>query len=223
MWVHVATGPDQVWSWDITWLKTPVRGVYSYLYLIMDIWSRKIMGWAVLSIESSAHASELFRATCARYKLDPKGIVLHSDNGGPMKGATMQVTLERLGVLPSFSRPGVSNDNPFSESIFRTLKYRPEYPAKPFATIEDARKWVESFVRWYNTEHRHSGIRFVTPEDRHTGREIEILTKRHRVYTQARKRRPDRWSSDTRNWNPITSVYLNPEQEVEEAIHKTAA
>lgn len=220
---HVATGPNQVWSWDITYLKTPVRGLFLYLYLMMDVWSRKVVGWAVHEVELADLAAALFTETCRVHHLDPTGIVLHADNGGPMKGATMVVTLERLGVLASFSRPGVSNDNPFSESLFRTLKYRPEYPTQPFADIAAARAWVRTFVRWYNTAHLHSAIRFVTPEDRHTGRDIAILAARHTIYVDAQARHPERWSGSTRNWDPITDVTLNPERGVESTLQHIAA
>lgn len=208
---HVATGPNQVWSWDITYLPTPVRGVFFYLYLIMDIFSRKVVGGTVQLEESADHAARLFQTTCRDSGLDPVGIVLHADNGGPMKGATMLATLERLGVLPSFSRPSVSNDNPFSEALFRTLKYRPAYPERPFADLDAARTWVADFVDWYNHAHRHSAIRFVTPEERHTGREGALLQARHALYQRARHRRPERWSRTTRNWTPIPEVRLNPE------------
>ncbi len=210
---HVATGPNQLWSWDITYLKTPVRGVFAYLYLMLDVWSRKIVGWAVHDEESAECAAALFLAICRADRLDPAGIVLHADNGGPMKGATMVVTLERLGVLASFSRPGVSNDNPYSEALFRTLKYRPEFPTQPFADLGAARAWVEAFVRWYNTEHLHSAIRFVTPADRHAGRDTALLLARRAVYTRARRRTPARWSGALRNWTPIPVVRLNPEDE----------
>lgn len=208
---HVATKPNEVWSWDITYLMTPVRGVFFYLYLIMDIWSRKIVAFEVYDVEAAELSASLFAATCHAEHIDPDSLVLHSDNGGPMKGATMVVTLERLGVLASFSRPGVSNDNAFSEALFRTLKYRPEYPSKPFANIEAARAWVSSFVRWYNTQHLHSSIRFVKPADRHTGRDVAILAARQAVYEAARTERPDRWSGPIRNWEPIKDVRLNPE------------
>lgn len=210
---HEATRANQVWSWDITYLKTPIAGVFFYLYLIVDIWSRKIVGWAVYPTEAAQHASELFAATCRATNCDPTRLALHADNGGPMKGATMLVTLERLGVLPSFSRPGVSNDNPYSEALFRTLKYCPAYPTHPFADLAAATRWVEHFVHWYNHVHQHSAIRFITPDDRHTGRETAILTKRHHVYTQARTQHPARWSGPTRDWTPITSVHLNPEHD----------
>ena len=220
---HVAMGPDQVWSWDITYLKTPVRGLFFYLYLMLDIWSRKIVGWNVYDVESADLAAALLTHTCARHHLDPRGIVLHADNGGPMKGATMVVTLERLGVLASFSRPSVSNDNPFSESLFRTLKYRPEYPTQPFADLAAARAWVRAFVRWYNTEHLHSAIRFVTPDDRHAGRDVALLAARHLVYERARADNPERWSGNTRNWHPINVVELNPEHAVASAAKGIAA
>ena len=132
---HVATAPCQVWSWDITYLKGPVRGSFYYLYMIEDVWSRKIVGWAVHPEESAEHASELFSTTCRRLELEPEGIVLHSDNGSPMKGSTMLATLQKLGVVPSFSRPRVCDDNPFSEALFRTLKYRPDYPSRAFTCL----------------------------------------------------------------------------------------
>ena len=210
---HVATGPNQLWSWDITYLKTPVRGVFAYLYLMLDVWSRKIVGWAVHDSEGAEQAAALFRAICHAQHLDPHGIVLHADNGSPMKGATMVRTLERLGVLASFSRPGVSNDNAYSEALFRTLKYCPAYPRQPFADLAVARVWVEAFVVWYNTQHLHSAIRFVTPEDRHTGRDLARLRARSAVYTRARRRRPGRWSGTVRNWTPIAAVRLNPESD----------
>jgi len=207
---QIAHGPNQVWSWDITYLPTPVRGVFLYLYLILDVWSRKIVGAHVYDSELATHAAALFERTCERAQLDPRGLVLHADNGGPMKASTMVVTLERLGVLPSFSRPRVSNDNPFSEALFRTLKYCPAYPSRPFADLPAAADWVEGFVQWYNHAHQHSAIRFVTPEDRHTGREAAILAQREAVYARARHQHPERWSGATRNWTPVTTVRLNP-------------
>jgi putative transposase len=209
---HVATAPNQVWSWDITYLQTTIKGRFFYLYLMMDIYSRRIMGWAVHEEETAELASMLMRATCADNDLDPAGIVLHSDNGGPMRGATMLATLQWLGVVPSYSRPRVSNDNPFSEALFRTLKYQTNLPYKPFATRDEARGWAARFVHWYNEEHHHSALRFVTPDDRHFGREEAILAERRRVYHRARHRRPDRWSGATRNWTPTGPVYLNPEE-----------
>jgi putative transposase len=208
---HVATGPNQVWSWDITYLRSPVLGAFFYLYLVVDVWSRKIVAWEIHTTESPELASRLIERTCCDLKIDPFGLVLHSDNGGPMKGTTMVATLERLGILPSFSRPRVSNDNPFSEALFRTLKYCPEYPSRPFADLAAARSWVESFAAWYNTVHLHSGIRFVTPDDRHSGRETILLNHRNQVYACAQAVHPERWSRGTRCWQPIARVYLNPE------------
>ena len=209
----LATGPYQVWSWDITYLKSPVRGMFYYLYMVMDVWSRKVMGAVVHETESSELSSDLIDDICAREGIQREGIVLHSDNGGPMKGSTMLATLDRLGITASFSRPRVSNDNPFSEAIFRTVKYRPEYPAGSFASLEAAKDWVEWFVRWYNTEHLHSAICFVTPEERHSGKEWQILENRKAVYERARKRNPERWSGRIRNWNPVEIVRLNPDME----------
>ena len=211
---HVATGPNQLWSWDITYLKTPVRGVFAYLYLMLDVWSRKIVGWAVHDVEAAEHAAALFLATCGAQHLNPTGVVLHADNGGPMKGATMVATLERLKVLASFSRPGVSNDNAYSESLFRTLKYCPAYPTQPFADLAAAHTWVAAFVHWYNTQHLHSAIRFVTPDDRHAGRDIALLHARRAVYLRAQRRTPARWSRHVRNWDRINAVQLNPEHDV---------
>ena len=210
---HVAMGPYEVWSWDITYLRSAVRGAFYYLYLVEDIWSRKIVGWAVHEEESMDLASQLIDDTAATVNCDRNGLVLHSDNGGPMKGSTMLATLQRLGIVASFSRPHVSDDNPYSESLFRTLKLRPEYPRGAFASLEAARQWVADFVAWYNGEHLHSSIGFVTPEDRHTGRDIDILTARKKTYESARKRHPERWSRNTRNWQRVEVVKLNPEKE----------
>lgn len=206
---HIATRPNQVWSWDISYLKSTIRGRFFFLYFMLDIYSRRIVGWAVHDEESGEHASALFEATCDEAELDPKGLIFRSDNGGPMRGSTMLATLDRLGVRASFSRPGVSADNAFSEALFRTLKYRPDYPA-PFDSLEQARAWVAAFVAWYNGEHRHSALRFVTPDDRHFGREAAILAARERVYEQARRRHPERWSGDARNWTPVGAVRLGP-------------
>jgi len=158
-----ATMPNELFSWDITYLPTRVLGMYFYLYLFMDIFSRKIVGWQVYDTESSELASELMRDICKRENITSGQVVLHSDNGSPMKGATMLATLQALGVAPSFSRPAVSNDNPYSEAVFKTMKYRPAYPTQAFDDIRAARQWVGTFVYWYNNEHRRSAIRFITP------------------------------------------------------------
>ncbi len=215
-----ATAPGQLFSWDITYLPTQVMGIYFYLYLFMDIYSRKIVGWQVYETESSDLASEVMRDICERESIAPKQVVLHSDNGSPMKGATMLATLQALGVMPSFSRPAVSNDNPYSESLFKTLKYRPAYPRQPFENLMAARQWVGTFVHWYNEEHRHSAIHFVTPAQRHAGQDGALLRKRVAVYEAARARHPERWSGATRNWAPVTIVHLNPEKSITEVVNK---
>lgn len=206
-----ATAPNQVYSWDITYLPTTVRGQFFYLYLFLDIFSRKVVGWQVYDAENSAHASDLLRDICDREGLSRHQLILHSDNGGPMKGATMLATLQSLGIMPSFSRPAVSNDNPYSESLFKTLKYRPNYPLKPFDCLNAAREWVTVLVDWYNHEHRHSAIGFVTPDQRHAGLDGGILAHRQSVYESARLKQPQRWRDRTRNWQRIQTVNLNPD------------
>ena len=207
-----AKGPCEVWSWDIPWLPGPIAGIFFYLYLIVDIFSRKIVGREVHDRETAELAAQVLKRAVWAEKCLTSPLVLHADNGSPMKGATMKVTMERLGVTPSFSRPRVSNDNPVSEALFRTCKYTPNWPSRGFATIEEARAWVQGFATWYNTEHRHSAIRFVTPDQRHRGEDRALLASRHQVYELARAARPDRWSGQTRNWQPIGSVWLNPER-----------
>jgi putative transposase len=182
-----ATAPNAAWCWDITFLASSIRGQFYRLYLIEDLFSRKIVGWEVHAEESAAHASRMIERACLAEGVHRPGLVLHSDNGSPMKGATMLSTLQRLGVVPSFSRPSVSDDNPYAESLFRTLKYTPAFPHQPFASLADARAWVARFVYWYNEEHRHSAIRFVTPGQRHRGEDIAILAHRHRVYADAQR------------------------------------
>jgi len=218
-----AIAPNQIYTWDITYLPTQVKGIFFYLYLVLDIYSRKIVGWQVHSEELSVLAADLMVDICQREGIERNQVTLHSDNGSPMKGATMLATLQELGVVPSFSRPSVSNDNPFSESVFRTLKYRPEYPEKPFVDLSAARCWVKGFVQWYNHEHCHSGIKFVTPTQRHTGEDVEILAKRKQVYQKAKLQNPNRWSGEIRNWDRIKEVHLNPEKGKSEVRENKAA
>lgn len=213
-----ATGPNQVYSWDITYLKTPIKGVFYYLYLFMDVWSRMIVGWTVEENEDGEIASEVIKRICREQGI--KSIYLHADNGGPMKCGTMLATLQWLGVVPSFSRPQVSNDNPFSESLFKTLKYRASFP-KNFKSLDDAIAWVKLFVKWYNEEHHHSAIKYVTPKQRHYGKDITILLRRKETYIAAKNKRPDRWSGNIRNWNRIEEVFLNKQIE-EIKIRKVA-
>lgn len=209
---YIAEAANDVWSWDISYMSSWVRGQFFYLYLIMDIFSRKIVGWEVHDREGGEEAASLIQravlAECCMFK----PLVLHADNGSPMKSQTMQAKLYDLGVVPSHSRPRVSNDNPYSESLFRTLKYCPQWPSQGFESVEAARKWVSQFAHWYNEEHRHSRIRFVTPAQRHRGEETEILARRDQLYALAKEKRPARWSGQTRNWTPVGYVALNPER-----------
>jgi transposase InsO family protein len=215
---HVATAPGQVWCWDMTYLPTQVGGQWFYLYLILDLYSRKVIGWEVHAEDDGDHAARLVARTAlaegvAMIERD-KRPVLHGDNGATIKATTVIAMLHWLGIKPSYSRPRVSDDNAFVESLFRTAKYRPEFPAKGFQTLDDARQWARSFVHWYNFNHRHSGIRYVSPAQRHAGEDRVILARRHAVYLQARERNPSRWSRHTRNWTRIEAVTLNPERDV---------
>lgn len=210
---HTADGPNQVWTWDISYLPANVKGLYHYLYLIMDIYSRKIIAWEVYDSESGDYAKRLLERAVLAERCRHKPLVLHSDNGSPMKSQTFQAKLVELGITPSHSRPRVSNDNPYSESLFRTLKYCPQWPTQGgFANINEARTWVKGFVHSYNEEHRHSKIKFVTPAQRHRGEDKAILLKRNAVYQIAKEKNPVRWSGNTRNWDHIENVTLNPEK-----------
>jgi putative transposase len=181
--------------------------------LIEDIYSRKAVGWEVYECESGERAAELMQRTVLGERCTGQPLVLHSDNGAPMKSVTLLSKLYDLGITPSRGRPRVSNDNPYSESLFRTLKYCPQWPRDGFVDLDAARSWVRDFIRWYNHEHRHSRIRFVTPAQRHRGEDQEVLAKRHALYQQARNQHPHRWSGATRNWQPIGTVTLNPERD----------
>ena len=212
---HVATAPRQVWCWDMTYLPAQVMGRWFYLYLILDLYSRKIVGWEVHDIDHADHAAHLVRRTALAEGIATLGTkpVLHGDNGSTLKATTVLAMLHWLGVKPSYSRPRVSDDNAYAESLFRTAKYRPEFPAKGFAELEQARAWAAGFVRWYNFDHRHSGIRYVSPAQRHAGDDQAILAARHALYLRARELNPARWSGTTRNWTPIGAVTLNPERD----------
>ncbi len=205
-----ATKPNEIWSWDITYLKSTIKGMYFYLYLPMDIFSRKIVYWEVHESENSFLSATMINNAAKENNLTSGQVILHSDNGGPMRGATMLATLHRLGITPSFSRPRVSNDNPYSESLFKTLKYCPSFPENGFVNIEEAKEWVRKFVYWYNYKHLHSGINFVTPDSKHSGEDQKILNKRHTLYQEAKLKNPSRWSGKTRNWNIVDVVELNP-------------
>lgn len=223
---HRAIGPNQVYSWDITYLRSPVAGMFYYLYLFLDVWSRKIVGYRVAEAEDGEVAAALLREICADETVDTDALVLHQDNGAPMKGATFKATMDALGVTASFSRPRVSDDNPFSEALFKTMKYVPEYPKKPFSSREEAEAWVSEFVAWYNHEHLHSSIGFITPADRHASRSDEIFKRRERVYAAAKRLHPERWSRETRRWSSDKIVVLNPTNETKDEMNvhaRTAA
>ena len=205
----IASGPNQVWTWDITYLPSHVRGKFFYLYLFVDIWSRRIMKAVVHECESGEVAACLLRSACRENGVATNELNLHADNGAPMKAATMLATMQELGIAKSFSRPRVSDDNPFSEALFRTLKYTPSYPRKPFVSVEAAWAWVERFVSWYNGEHRHSGIGFVTPDERHRSLDVEVLQRRRNLYERARAANPRRWTGSTRAWDAPARVILN--------------
>jgi putative transposase len=212
---HIATGPTEVWCWDVTFLPAQIQGRWFYLYLIVDLYSRKIVGFEVHDTDSADHAAHLARRTALAEGIHamPARPVLHGDNGATLKATTVLAMLHWLGIKPSYSRPRVSDDNAFAEALFRTVKYRPEFPPKGFANLDAARQWTVRFVQWYNHEHRHSGIRYVTPAQRHAGQDRPLLEARRGVYQEARERNPRRWSRQTRNWTPITAVTLNPERD----------
>jgi transposase InsO family protein len=212
---HVASAPRQVWCWDLTYLPASVVGTWFYLYLILDLYSRKIVGWEVHDRDEADHAAHLLKRTALAEGVGNLAIkpVLHGDNGATVKSTTVLAMMHWLRIRPSYSRPRVSNDNAYVESLFRTAKYRPEYPSAGFGSLAEARAWAAHFVSWYNHEHRHSGIRYVTPAQRHAGQDDHLLAARHCLYQLARQRHPARWSRHTRNWSPIRRVYLNPERE----------
>lgn len=207
----VAMQADQIYCWDITYLPQQLRGAFFYLYLFVDVFSRKIVGWQVFDCESAELAGQLLRDICQRRGIAPGQLTVHSDNGSPMKGETMLATMQRLGVAHSRSRPAVSNDNPYSESLFKTLKYRPQLPLKPFENLLQARRWVTELVHWYNGQHRHSAIGFVTPDQRHAGLDQALLSTRTQVYERARQANPLRWSRQVRDWSYVDTVHLNPD------------
>ncbi len=202
-----ATGPNQVWCWDITWIKTDVRGVFLFGYVIIDIWDRSIVKWSIHDREDDSLARELFEMA-VRDNGHPD-VFIHSDNGNPMKGVSLLAFFEMLGLSNSYSRPRVSNDNPFIESLFKTLKYHVSYP-KAFADIEEARKWFADFVDVYNNRHCHSGLHFMTPNAVRSGQYKRIVRNRNSVMMAAYSRNPHRWSKQVKQFPAEHIVYLNP-------------
>lgn len=202
-----ATASNQLWCWDITWMPQTVKGLFFYAYVITDIYDKSIVGWSVHLEENDIHSKDLFKRTlCGR---DIRLLSIHSDNGGPMKGITLLSFLEEMKVSASFSRPRVSNDNPFIESLFKTLKYSTKYPLR-FRDIEHVREWMAEFVLWYNTEHLHSSIGYVTPEQMRTGKADEIFNKRNDVMEAAKIQHSERWGSrKPKVWRSAEKVVLN--------------
>ena len=188
----LANAPNQLWSWDITKLKGPVKWTYYYLYVIIDVFSRYVVGWMVAHRELSSLAQKLIEQTCEKQNILPGQLTIHADRGSSMKSKPVAFLMADLGITKSHSRPYVSNDNPYSESQFKTLKYRPEFPER-FGAIVDARLFCHPYFRWYNSEHYHSGIGFLTPEDVHYGRAEQIVKERQAVLNAAYEKHPKRF------------------------------
>lgn len=216
-----ARGPCQVWTWDITRLPSRVRGRWFYLYLIEDIFSRRITGYEVYEEESGSQAALLMQRTVLREGCWREPLVLHADNGAAMTSQTLKAKPESLKITGSHSRPRVSNDNSYVETLFRTLKYVPEWPSEGFTALAGARKWVARLVQWYNDEHRHGEISCVTPSQRPRGEDAGQLKARREVCEGARRRHPERWSGSRREWAYKEAVTLNPDRE--NTVQKKAA
>jgi putative transposase len=205
-----ATGIHQVLAWDITLLPGPVKGQFFYLYMVMDVWSRRILGVEVHDRECGELAKHFFDRVCRDEEISSGSTtILHADNGAPMRSYTLAAKLAELGISLSFSRPQVSNDNAYVESWFRTMKYHQSYPVRRFRDLLSVRAWVDSFVEWYNAEHRHSGIKYVTPNQRHYGEADAICSVRQRTYEQARQQHPRRWARPPRDWSQPQIVRVN--------------
>jgi putative transposase len=205
----LAEGPNQVWSWDITKLKGPAKWTYYYLYVTIDIFSRYVVGWMVASREQGSLAKKLIDLSCEKQGIPPSQLCIHSDRGPSMTSKTVAFLLADLGITKSVSRPHVSNDNPYSESQFKTMKYRPDFPER-FGCAEDARSFCQDFFRWYNTEHYHSGIGFLTPEDVHYGRAGQIIKERQEVLNAAFIKHPERFKGKMPTPAPLPpSVWIN--------------
>jgi len=203
-----ADTPNKVWTWDITALRGPTKGVRYFLYSILDIYSRKIVGWTIHEAESEAHARRLIREACRRHGVDRDQLVIHADRGSPMIAGTVAELLNELGVAKSHSRPRVSNDNPFIESHFKTLKYRPDYPDR-FDSIRAARAWMRSFVHWYNHVHYHSGIGYLRPADLHDGNHTAIIEHRQTVLDAAAAAHPERFTRRPTPPQAPTKAWIN--------------
>jgi putative transposase len=188
----LATGPNQLWSWDITKLKGPVKWTYYYLYTILDVFSRYAPGWMIADRESATLAEELISATCEKQGIQPGQLVLHADRGSSMRSKPVALLLADLGVTKTHSRPYVSSDNPYSESQFKTMKYRPDFPER-FGSIEDARAWARSFFNWYNHDHHHTALGLMTPATVHHGQARQVTEQRQQVLQVAYAVHPERF------------------------------
>lgn len=218
----LATGPNQVWSWDITKLRGPVKWTYFQLYVLLDIFSRYVVGWLLAHREGVDLAKKLIAQSCEKHGIQPGQLVVHSDRGTSMTSKGLAQLLADLGVDKSHSRPRVSNDNPFSEAQFRTLKYMPDYPDR-FGSFEDALTFCRPFFGWYNTEHRHSGIGMLTPEMVHYGRAKEVLSRRHQVMMAAHAAHPDRFVRGApRRVQLPQAVWINPPRSLQATARTTA-
>jgi putative transposase len=209
----LATGPNQVWSWDITKLRGPSKGIYYDLYVMLDIFSRYIVGWLLAEVESAELTEQLIAETCAKQGVQREQLTIHADNGSAMIAKSVAVLMADLGVVKSHSRPHVSNDNPFSEAQFKTLKYRPDYPNR-FGSLVDARGWARRFFTWYNDRHHHIGLGLLTPTDVHHGRAESVRQKRQLALQRAYQAHPERFVKGA----PVpaelpVAVWINPPQD----------
>ena len=188
----VATAPNQLWSWDITKLLGPTKWLYYYLYVLLDVYSRYVPGWLLAECESAELADELIATTCEKQGIVRAQLTVHADNGGPMVAQTLTQLFSDLGITPSHSRPHVPDDNPYSEAQFKTMKYRPDYPAR-FGSAPDARRWAHTFFNWYDNEHHHSALGLLTPAVVHYGQAPAVLAERQRVLAAAYAAHPERF------------------------------
>jgi putative transposase len=221
----VATGPNQVWSWDITKLKGPIKWAYFQLYVILDIFSRQVVGWMVARNESAHLAERLIEETCTKQGIPPGQLTIHADRGAAMTSKAVALLFSDLGIEGSHSRPHISDDNPFSESHFRTIKYRPEFPDR-FGSLEHARQVCRALFTWYNTAHHHSSLAFLTPAAVHHGRAAEVLHDRHRVLLAAYAAHPERFvNGPPRRQSLQTAVWINPPEKTthQDALRSTIA
>jgi putative transposase len=205
----LATGPNQLWSWDITKLRGPATWTYYQLYVILDVFSRYVVGWRIATRESDRLAEELIAESCFKQGIDPDQLTLHADRGPSMRSKTVAQLLLDLGVTKSHSRPHTANDNPYSEAQFKTLKYRPDYPDR-FDAIDQARNWSQSFFKWYNTDHRHTGLGLMTPAAVHFGQTEKLIQHRHQTLQHAYQLHPERFvKGEPRPLSPPAAVWIN--------------